>query len=373
MNELLKDWPTWFWPAVAVVSAAMAGILVYAIAAFVAKRVARRTGSITDDALVRHLRKPAKWILPLLGVFIVLPSLPVAAKVLEPIRHVLVLAIISFFAWMIIALTHVVDEVVTARYRIDTADNLAARRVQTQFHVLRRVVVIGVGVVTVSVMLMTFPSIRHLGVSLFASAGVAGLVLGIAMRPTLANLIAGAQIALTQPVRIDDVVIVEGEWGWIEEINTTYVVVRIWDLRRMVLPLSYFIEQPFQNWTRTTAELLGAVFIYADYTVPVDKVRDELRRILDETDLWDRKTWGLQVTNASEHTVELRALMSARDSGTAWNLRCYVREKLLAYLQESHPGCLPKTRAQVDVDGWTGTPAETTAEAMPDRGPVTGH
>jgi small-conductance mechanosensitive channel len=207
--------------------------------------------------------------------------------------------------------------------------------------------VIGISVFALSVMLMTFPSIRNVGISLFASAGVAGLAIGMAARPMLSNIIAGIQIALTVPISIDDVVIVEGEWGWIEEIGSTYVVVRIWDLRRLVVPLSYFIEKPFENWTRRTADILGTVFVYTDYTVPVDEVRQELLRVLKTSDLWDGKTWGLQVTNASERSVELRALMSSANSSASWDLRCYVRERLIKFLQERYPQSLPRLRAEL--------------------------
>jgi hypothetical protein len=195
---------------------------------------------------------------------------------------------------------------------------------------------------------MTFPAIRHIGESLLASAGLAALIAGFAARSTLTNLAAGIQIAFTQPIRLGDAVIVEGEYGWIEEINITYVVMRIWDLRRLVIPISYFSEKPFQNWTRNTADLLGTVFLYTDYSLPVDPVRKELQRILESTKLWDGKVWGLQVTNATDRTMELRALMSASDSSTAWDLRCYVREKLILFLQQQFPQCLPKTRAELN-------------------------
>jgi hypothetical protein len=210
-------------------------------------------------------------------------------------------------------------------------------------------------------MLMTFPAIRHVGITLFASAGLAGLVAGMAARSTLSNLLAGVQIALTEPIRLDDVVIVEGEWGWIEEIGTTYVVVRIWDLRRLVVPLSYFIEHPFQNWTRVTSDLLGTVFVYTDYRVPVDEVRVELHRILQASGMWDGKAWGLQVTDATEHTLQLRALMSATDSSTAWDLRCHVREKLIALLQQRYPQSLPRVRAELDGNA----PRASRPESLP--------
>jgi small-conductance mechanosensitive channel len=229
---------------------------------------------------------------------------------------------------------------------MDLADNLAARRVQTQIEVLHRIVVVIVVVVALSVMLMTFPTIKHIGMSLLASAGLAGLIVGMAMKSTLSSLIAGIQIAFTQPIRIEDVVVVEGEWGWIEEIGTTYVVVRIWDLRRLVLPLSYFIEHPFQNWTRSSSDLLGTVFLYVDYTVPVEEVRAELRRIVESTNLWKGEVCVLQVSDATEQAVQLRALVDAHDSNAAWGLRCFVREKLIQFLQEKYPSALPKVRAE---------------------------
>jgi len=182
--------------------------------------------------------------------------------------------------------------------------------------------------------------------SLLASAGLAGLIVGMAARSTLSSLIAGIQVALTQPIRIDDAVVLEGEWGWIEEINTTYVVVRLWDLRRLIVPLNYFIEKPFQNWTRTTADILGTVMIYADYTAPVPELREELHRILETTELWDRKSWALQVTDATESSIQIRALMSARNGPSAFDLRCYVRERLVQYLKDRYPLALPKQREE---------------------------
>jgi small-conductance mechanosensitive channel len=259
----------------------------------------------------------------------------------------LALALIAGVAWLLIRLLQVFEEIVARKYRLDENEDVTVRRIRTQAQVFHRVGVVVVVVVTLAGMLMTFPSVRQLGVSLFASAGIAGIVVGIAARPTLSNLIAGMQVALTEPVRIDDVVVVEGEWGHIEEIATTYVVVRIWDQRRLVLPLTYFIEKPFQNWTRASTEILGTVFVYTDYTVPVEAVRIELKRILDATKLWNGKVWGLQVTDATGHGVQLRALMSAADSDSAWDLRCHVREALVDFLQRSYPQSLPKMRAEL--------------------------
>jgi small-conductance mechanosensitive channel len=261
--------------------------------------------------------------------------------------HFLELGLIGSLGWIFVALARFLTGLIESRFRMDTADNLAARRVRTQTQVIERVLTAAIVIVTIAVMLMTFPDVRQIGASVLASAGIAGLVIGMAAKSTFSSLIAGLQVALTQPIRLEDVVIVDGEWGWIEEIQTTYVVVRIWDLRRLIVPLSYFIEHPFQNWTRKTADLLGTTIIYTDYTVPVEEVRQELLRILQSTELWDRKAWGLQVTDLTENTMQLRALMSTSDSGKAWDLRCLVREKLVNYLQEKHPGCLPVRRERV--------------------------
>ena len=196
-------------------------------------------------------------------------------------------------------------------------------------------------------MLMTFERVRQLGTTILASAGVVGIVVGMAAQRTIATFIAGLQIAITQPIRVDDVVIVENEWGRIEEITLTYVVVRIWDLRRLIVPITYFIESPFQNWTRTSADILGTVFIYTDYTVPVNAIREQLQKILNESEHWDKKVCVLQVTNASDRTMELRALMSAADASAAWTLRCEVREKLLAFIKKEYPQALPRLRTEL--------------------------
>jgi small-conductance mechanosensitive channel len=361
MTSSIASWHAWLWPGIALLAAILAALGTHAALYALAGRVARRTASVVDDALVRRTRKPTRIVFPLLAIILVMPVLPLQVPVEEGIRHLLALGMIGVLAWAVIALTEILGDVVAAKYPTDVADNLRARRIRTQLQLLRRVTGVVVSVVALSVMLMTFPSIRHLGVSLFASAGVAGIVIGMAARPTIANLLAGIQVALTEPIRLDDVVIVNGEWGWIEEIGTTYVVVRIWDLRRLVVPLSYFIEQPFQNWTRVTADLLGTVFVYTDYRVSVERVRQELHRILESSDLWDGKAWGLQVTDTTERTMQLRALMSASDSSKAWDLRCLVREKLLEFLQRECPESLPVMRAELTRGGEVPVPAGSRA------------
>lgn len=343
----LENWKLWLWSAAGLIGAILLAILAHYLLFLLAKRFVRWTTSVIGDSLVRHSESPTRWIFPLLATLLALPLLPLRPQILTPLQHALGLGLIASLAWVVILLAEVFADAIAVKYEIDVADNLAARRIRTQTQVLRRIFVVVVVLIALGAMLMTFPAIRTLGTSLLASAGLAGLVIGMAMRPTLASIVAGIQIALTQPIRIDDVVIIEGEWGWIEEIRSTYVVVRIWDLRRLVVPLSYFIEKPFQNWTRVTADLLGTVFLYVDYSVSVEQVRQQLHRILESSGMWDGKTWGLQVTHAGEHSLELRALMSAPSGGKAWDLRCHVREKLIQFLQEHHSQSLPRTRADV--------------------------
>ncbi len=233
------------------------------------------------------------------------------------------------------------------RYDTSVPDNLRMRKLHTQYNILEKILVFIFIVIALGITLMQFEGVRNIGISIFASAGIAGLILGLAAQKALGTILAGLQIAITQPIRLDDVVIVENEWGWIEEINLTYVVIRIWDKRRLVVPSTYFLEHPFQNWTRTSADILGTVFIYTDYTVPIDALRKELTRLLEANKYWDKKVNVLQVTDAKEHTLELRALMSAATSPDAWELRVVVREKLVEFLQREYPECLPKTRVEV--------------------------
>lgn len=341
------SWQPYLWSALALLVVVLLALLGQRLLFFAAERIAARLRNPADAVLLRFSRLPASVALPLLAVFLALPGLPWPQALTDSVQHLVVLGLIGAVAWLCLRLIDALVEVVGTRYRVDVKDNLRARKIETQVYLLRRITAVVIAFVAGSLMLMTFPAIRHIGITLFASAGVAGLVAGMAARSTLSNLFAGVQIALTEPIRLDDVVIVEGEWGSIEEIGTTYVVVRIWDLRRLVVPLSYFIEHPFQNWTRVTSDLLGTVFVHADYTVPVEEVRAELHRILQSSAMWDGKAWGLQVTDATEHTLQLRALMSAADSGAAWDLRCHVREKLIAFLQERYQCSLPRVRAEL--------------------------
>jgi small-conductance mechanosensitive channel len=236
------------------------------------------------------------------------------------------------------------------RYDVSTQDNLKARKVYTQFMILENIIIFIIILLAVGIALMSFDSIRSIGLSLLTSAGIAGIIIGLAAQKAIGTLLAGIQIAITQPIRLDDVVIVDGEWGRIEEITLTYVVVKIWDQRRLVVPSTFFIENTFQNWTRNSSEIMGTVFIYTDYQVSFEALREELSKLLKESQHWDGKVNVLQVTDTTEKTVQIRALMSARDSGTAWELRVYVREKLLEFLQKNYPESLPRTRISIEKD-----------------------
>jgi len=321
-------------------------LVVHFVLFFVVERILQRKGATAETIVTKRAKKSARIILPLLALVLTIPLVPIPATLKGILQHVLGLGVIASVGWGIIVVTELAGNLVSARYSIDSTDNLSARRIRTQTQVLQRIVTLTVSIVTAAVMLMTIPAVRHVGVSLLASAGLAGLIVGMAARSTLSNLIAGIQVALTQPIRIEDSIVLEGEWGWIEEINTTYIVVRLWDLRRLIVPLSYFIEKPFQNWTRTRADILGSVMIYADYTVPVQELREELHRILETSDLWDKKTWALQVTDATERTIQIRALMSARSGPVAFDLRCLVREKLVQFLRDKYPSSLPRQREE---------------------------
>ncbi|MBN1817488.1 MAG: mechanosensitive ion channel [Sedimentisphaerales bacterium] len=315
---------------------------------FVLKRVAKETDTPLDESLVKHFFSPARCMTVLIALRVVMPLLSLSEEVLTACKQVFSLALIMTVSWLLIKSVYVLDDYVRFRYDIRAKDNLRARRIQTQLGVLKRLVIITVSIIALGTMLMTFERVRQLGTSLLASAGIAGLILGFAAQKTLATFVAGLQIAFTQPIRYDDVVIVEGEWGRIEEITLTYVVIRIWDQRRLVVPITYFIEKPFQNWTRTSAEMLGTVFLYVDHTVPVDAIRQRLREIVEGSEWWDGRVCGVQVTNATEKCIEVRALISAADSSGAWDLRCMVREKLIEFLQQNYPGSLPRIRTEYE-------------------------
>jgi small-conductance mechanosensitive channel len=295
----------------------------------------------------RVISRPMAFALPLLVLIPALEATPLQGHWLDQSLRLLHIGLTACVIWLLVRAVAAGEEAILRDNPMEVADNLEARRIQTQTRVLSRVLMGVIILVGVSLILLTFPMVRQIGTALLASAGIIGLVAGIAAKPVFGNLIAGLQIALTQPIRLDDVVIVEGEWGRVEEIGSSYVVVRIWDERRMVVPLTWFIEHPFQNWTRRSADLLGTAFLWLDYRAPIPAIRAELERICKGETLWDGRVCVTQVTETTEHTLQVRLLVSARNSGDAFDLRCIVRERMLDFLASKHPQALPRTRAEL--------------------------
>lgn len=285
------------------------------------------------------------FIKPTLGLFT--DQAKGVLSILYNQSHILVTIGIS---WFLIVLIRTLKTTFLNKFDISKEDNLTSRKVYTQINLLEKVIIFIIILFAIGIVLLSFESIRKIGIGLFASAGLAGIIIGLSAQKVVGSLLAGIQIAITQPFRIDDAVLVENEWGWIEEINLTYVVVRIWDKRRLVLPSTYFLEKPFQNWTRTSAEIIGSVFIYADYTISVQAMRDELSRLLTESELWDKNVNVLQVTDSKESTLEIRILVSAKNSPTAWDLRVYIREKMIEFIQKNYPESLPRTRVALEKE-----------------------
>ncbi|MFA5238722.1 MAG: mechanosensitive ion channel domain-containing protein [Phycisphaerae bacterium] len=342
MNELqINDWAFWFLGTLL-----LAGIVGHLLVYRILLALVKHSKSVVDDLCVKYCYRPLQWIVIL---FIVRMALPFAIpeEYIPVAKHILSFFFIGLVSLLLIRTVYILDGYILSRFDVTAKDNLRARKIHTQLAVLKRIVIIVVCILALGSMLMTFEKVRQLGTTILASAGIIGIIVGMAAQKTIGTFIAGLQIAFTQPIRLDDVVIVENEWGRIEEITLTYVVVKIWDQRRLIVPVTYFIEKPFQNWTRVTADLLGTVYIYVDYTVPLEAVRAELQKILKDSQLWDGKVCVLQVTNTSERTLELRALMSAPDASTAWTLRCRVREKIVEFIQKNYPDSLPKLRASL--------------------------
>lgn len=338
--------------------AVILGILLgYAIFLLLKKQFHRRKEPNALHA-VKRLAKPVTVLAVLLFIF----SLQnwIHFEVFLPFKTSTVFTILFtlVITWIFINSIKIIRFVILGKYDMNIKDNLKARKIHTQLIVFERILITIVILISFSLILMSFESIRRIGVSLLASAGVAGIIIGLAAQKSIAMILAGFQIAITQPIRLEDVVIVEGEWGWIEEITLTYVVVRIWDKRRLIMPINYFIEKPFQNWTRTSAEILGTVFIYVDYGFPVDALRAELTRILGTTDLWDGNVNVLQVTNATEKSMELRVLVSSVDSPVSWDLRVFLREKLIDFIRKEFPEFLPKSRVILPENQISGKPAK---------------
>ena len=352
-RDINRTWREFQWfPEWAVISVIVIGFVFIGWAAnqvvFALLKLAVRKRDIFWRGVVTRARLKVR-----IAVMIIALGLAVTVSPLDPepslfIRQTLLFAFVLVIGWMLIGAVEMWAVVYLRRFNMAAEDNLIARKHVTQARILQRIATILIGLITLGLALMTIAEVRQWGLSLLASAGVVGIVAGLALQPFLTNLVAGVQIATAQPIRIDDAVIVENEWGTIEEITSTYVVVKLWDWRRMILPLSYFISKPFQNWTRETSRLIGTAFLYVDYEAPIDRLRAELERIARESPLWDGDVVNLQVTDITDRVAQVRCLTSARNAPIAFDLRCEVREKMLAFMRDQCPEALPRDRYSLD-------------------------
>lgn len=348
-----------------VLYAALTGVLVTEIAYRIGVRVVMRTvrGRAAATIVAQAARAPARLALPLVALNLAWQGAPEPLPGLLTVQRITGMLLIAAVTWLLIRCVNAFGRAVIEAHPVTVADNLNARRIHTQTRVLTRTVAGVILLVGGALMLMTLPGVRQVGASLLASAGVVGIIAGFAARPVLGNLIAGLQIGLTQPIRLDDVVIVENEWGVIEEITGAYVVVRIWDQRRLIVPLQYWVEKPFQNWTRHNTDLIGTVFLWVDYRMPLAPLREALRRACEASPNWDRRFCLLQVTEAGERSMQLRALVTSADAPKGWDLRCEVREALLDFMQREYPQYLPRLRAEATMAAEPGAIAPAPAPA----------
>jgi small-conductance mechanosensitive channel len=346
---LIPGVPPWLMDILAVVAVIAGALLFHRIAMFVAIRAARRTNTIVDDFMLECLSAPIRWLLVSFALAALEPALDMSEGAQIAWRRVLGLLMPALLGWLVVRLLGALQRVVLAQADISVEDNLRARRRRTRASILHRVAIFVVVGVTFCLMLMSIPSIRTIGVTLIASAGLAALAIGAAAQPALKNLIGGLQMAFTEPIRLDDVVIMDGEWGRIEEIRLTFVVVRIWDDRRLVVPVSKFLEESFQNWTRETSQLMGSVMWYLDPATDIDRLRAKLSEVIHANPRWDKRFFNLQVTDSKPEAIEVRALMTARDASTAFDLRCDVREAMLAFMRSEMPEAFARNRADLVV------------------------
>ncbi len=350
----------------AAVGALVVGMVVHAVVL----RIGRR--SVVARTLAARLKGPFRWILVTLAVQQVLVRSTGSDAWLGVARTAVLLALIACVGWLLAKAVLVAEDLVLEKYRVDVADNRHARRVRTQIQFLRRIALLLIALLTAGAMLWTFPEARVVGTGIFASAGLLSVVAGLAAQSSLSNVFAGLQLAFTDALRVDDVVVVEGEWGRIEEITLTYVVVHIWDDRRLVLPSTYFTSTPFEHWTRKDSQLLGMVLMEVDWRTDFDAMREEMHRVLDADELWDRRVSVLQVTDAVDSFVTVRILVSAADGPTLFDLRCHVREAMVRWLVAANPEGLPRVRvAGLDAATSPSEPVRASAARVPAHGGAT--
>ena len=351
MERIAASLPAWLWSLAIAAAAVAAALAMHWLLMKIACRAASRTRTQIDDIMLRRLHQPARWLMVALALSPFQPALdlgPVGGRIWTQIAG---LALPALLGWVAIAALGIVFDLVEASADVSVADNLRARRRRTRASILYRIGMFVVLLITFCMMLMSIPGVRSIGVTLIASAGLAALAVGAAAQPALKNLIGGLQMAFTEPIRLDDVVIIDGEWGRIEEIRLTFVVVKLWDERRLVVPVSKFLEESFQNWTRSTSQILGSVFWYLDPTADVERLRSKLEEIVRADERWDGRFFNLQVTDARPESIEVRALVTARDAGAAFDLRCAVREAMLAFIRSEMPEALARGRSIVALAG----------------------
>jgi small-conductance mechanosensitive channel len=347
--EFSQRIPSFAWNLIIALVAVLVGLVIKFIITRLFKLYAKKADtsySILRSILV-NLGPAVAYFIPLFLFNILSPLMRMNPVYYKPIDKTFEILLTISFAGLLVRSVRILEDYIYHTYDLNKVDNLKERKVRTQIQFIRKIIVVTIIFLTIAIILLSFESMRKIGTGLLTGVGIGGIIVGFAAQSSLGNLLAGFQIAFTQPIRIDDVLVVEGEWGRVEEITLTYVVLKIWDERRLILPINYFIQKPFQNWTRTSADILGTVFLYMDHTVPIDAIREEFERLIVKSHLWDKRVKVVQVTDVREHTIEIRVLMSSSTSSNAFDLRCYIRENLITFIQKNFPGSLPRSRNEI--------------------------
>lgn len=351
METVIKFWDvfqeTYLIPAMIILSTIVFYMVANSLFKIVVKaiRSSLKVNSVSYELMVW----PFRLLVSIFALPLLLHYVPITPDIREFLKHTLLISSIIGVVWFMMRLFRLFEQFILQHYSAKVRENESARKIATHVSLARKILNVILALIAVSGVLMTFDTVRQVGLSILASAGIAGVILGFAAQKSLTTLIAGIQIAITQPISIGDVVVVEQEWGRIEDITLTYVVVQLWDQRRLIVPITWFIDRPFQNWSRTSSELLGTVFLYLDYAIQPEILRIELLRIVSSTPLWDRRVVKMHVSNTTDKSVEMRALVSAANSSDLWELRCLVREQLLEFIKHNYPGWLPKVTMEMEL------------------------
>ncbi|ASU32030.1 mechanosensitive ion channel family protein [Mucilaginibacter xinganensis] len=352
MKDIIEGWSGRIQPLVWNLIIVAAAVIIGLAVKFTIKAILNYNKKYTDYSLFRsiimYFSRPMNHFVPLFMLNLMEPLMVLDKRSDLLFSRTAEIALIISFSIVLISAINIFEDYIYHTYDLNKEDNLKERKIRTQMQFVRRLLASIIIFITIAVILLSFDSVRKIGAGLLTGVGVGGIIIGFAAQKSLGNLLAGFQIAFTQPIRIDDVLVVEGEWGRVEDITLTYVVLNIWDQRRLILPINYFIEKPFQNWTRSTSEILGTVFLYLDYNTPIDALRTEFERLLTTTPLWDKRVKVIQVTDTKTTCIEVRVLVSARNSSQAFDLRCYVRENLVKFIKDNHPESLPLNRLKLN-------------------------